>query len=335
MIKIYIYPTAALLVTMLFIQGCGRIIPPELLTNEPTAITQTTATSGGQIIAEGSGTISSTGVCWSTNLQPTVSDQMIESDFSYKYFICNLTGLTPNTTYNLRAFATFDDGTAYGNTVSFVTGPATVTDVDGNSYNVITIGRQLWMAENLKVTHYRNGNAIDYPGSGEPAWQANTTGGYSWYDNDEQTYKDAYGALYNWYAVMNTAGLCPAGWHVPSKGEWSVLFKFLDVDANPNNYPESQIAGGKLKSSRIVPAPHPRWDEPNTGATNDVGFSAFPGGSRFYGSYDGIGQVARWWTASEIISTSAWDVHLSFGHTWAMKNNYLKNGGFSVRCIKD
>jgi uncharacterized protein (TIGR02145 family) len=140
----------------------------------------------------------------------------------------------------------------------------TLTDVDNNTYKVVKIGTQVWMAENLKTTRYNDGSAIPLV-TDNTEWNNLTTPGYSWYNNDSATYAQTYGALYNWYTV-ETGNLCPTGWHVPSDAEWTTLTDYLGGEA---------IAGGKLKETGTA-----HWDSPNTGATDETGFTAFPGGNR-------------------------------------------------------
>ncbi len=149
-----------------------------------------------------------------------------------KHFHSTLTGLNSGTTYYVRAFATNSEGTAYGNEISFTT-PECIDqpclDIDGNIYKTVQIGTQTWMAENLKTTRYNDGSPIIL-GNGGPAgytkWFDLQEGAYCWYDNDAKTYKDAYGAIYNWHAV-GTGKLCPTGWHVPTYSEWTTLITFL------------------------------------------------------------------------------------------------------------
>jgi uncharacterized protein (TIGR02145 family) len=194
-----------------------------------------------------------------------------------------------------------------------------ITDVDDNVYTSVTIGSQVWMAENLKTTKYNDGNEI--LGTGE-AWAGTDTGAYCWYDNDVLTYKNVYGALYNWYAV-NTGKLCPKGWHVPSDAEWTTLTTFLGGDL---------VAGGKLKEKGTV-----HWNSPNSGATNETGFTALPGGQFRAGQFNNIGHDGIWWSAttsddSEIL---AWWRLMSAGTTAVIREDYSKRGGYSVRCLKD
>lgn len=140
--------------------------------------------------------------------------------------------------------------------------PPTVTDYDGNVYQTVLIGDQCWMMENLKVTHYRNGDPIPHVTDGV-TWGNLTSGAYCNYNNDEGNVA-TYGRLYNWYAVDDSRNIAPAGWHVPSDAEWQTLVDYLGGDA---------VAGGKMKEAGTT-----HWASPNTGATNESGFTALPGG---------------------------------------------------------
>jgi uncharacterized protein (TIGR02145 family) len=148
-----------------------------------------------------------------------------------------------------------------------------VKDIDGNVYTAITIGTQIWMGENLKTTRYNDKTEIPNVVS-NVLWQELTSGAYSWYDHDESTYKKAYGGLYNWYAA-NSGKLCPVGWRLPTPEDWTTLSDFLGGD---------EIAGGKLKETGTT-----HWSSPNTGATNETGFTGLPTGLRESdGTFDGI-----------------------------------------------
>ncbi len=199
------------------------------------------------------------------------------------------------------------------------------TDFDNNSYPVVTIGDQTWMAENLKVSHYRNGDSIPNV-TGYMQWDGLNTGAYCWYDN-EISWKDIYGALYNWYAVIDSRGLCPAGWHTPTNTEWTILSDYLGGIS---------IAGGKMKSTRKQPDTHPRWTTPNTGATNESGFTGLPGGIRdIGGSCYEMGPSGYFWSSSEFSSFGAFYSYLSFDSSILFKTAYTKEIGRSVRCLRD
>ena len=196
----------------------------------------------------------------------------------------------------------------------------TVTDVDGNVYNTITIGSQVWMKENLKTTRYRNGDLI--PNVTDPTqWYNITTGAYCDYENDPVN-SATYGRLYNWFAV-NSGNLAPAGWHIPSDAEWTTLENYLG---------DAATAGGKLKETGTA-----HWQSPNADATNQTGFTALPGGYRSStGSFYEITYKGEWWT-----STTGSDISygyyrfLDFNIGFILRDEDYKVDGNSVRCIRD
>lgn len=201
----------------------------------------------------------------------------------------------------------------------------TITDIDGNVYPTVVIGSQEWMAENLKVTHYRNGEEIPNI-MANTEWCILSSGAYCWYNNDT-SWKDLYGALYNWYAVDNSRGLCPDGWHVPADNEFTILTDLLGGE---------DLAGGKLKSARTSPDIHPRWDSPNTGATNESGFSVLPGSIRGNsGMFDYIGTNCYFWSSTESTSNVAWYRKLYFYQSSVGRSDFGKRIGGSVRCLRD
>jgi len=195
----------------------------------------------------------------------------------------------------------------------------TITDIDGNNYNIVTIGTQIWMAENLKTSKYNDGASIPLV-TGSSAWFNLTTPGYCWYDNDAATYKNTYGALYNWYTV-DYGMLCPTGWHVPTDAEWTTLENYLGG---------SSVAGGKLKANT-------QWDSPNTGATNESGFTALPGGCRFGdGAFSNTGKIGFWWSATrEDIENFPVSRIMEYNFSNVFSEPNYESYGFSVRCIKD
>ena len=206
-----------------------------------------------------------------------------------------------------------------------------LTDVDGNNYSVVAIGNRCWMKENLKTTHYNDGTPIS-TGLNNNDWQNTLSGAYSDYNNDS-TISAVYGRLYNWYAVANPAGLCPTGWHVPSDADWSLLVKYIDPQADTFCLActQSQVAGGMMKSTGTQ-----YWLSPNTGATNQSGFSGLPAGNRnFNGTFNNIGSSGYWWSATELSSAIAWDRNLFYNGGDEYRVNYYKVFGFSVRCLRD
>jgi uncharacterized protein (TIGR02145 family) len=192
-------------------------------------------------------------------------------------------------------------------------------DSDGNSYDVVRIGNQIWMAENLKTAQYNDGTDIPLI-SDYKAWSELASPGYCWYRNDNGSYKADYGALYNGYSV-STGKLCPVGWHVPSIEEWMILVNFAGEN----------LAGGNLKEIGTK-----YWMSPNFGATNTSGFTALPGGSRGgYGTYFDEGLRGHWWSISEGDSFSLRGISLASSNTKVTLSSDNKKSGLSVRCIKD
>lgn len=297
---------------------------PTLTTTTISNITNTTASSGGNITNQGSSAVTARGICWSTSQNPTISNSKTTDGNGTGNFTSNLTGLTTNTTYYVRAYATNTNGTAYGNQQSFTTtgvlaNCGTVTDIDGNVYNTVTIGTQCWMVENLKTTKYNDGTVIPNV-TDNTAWINLATGAWCYYNNDLNN-NAVYGKLYNWYTV-STGKLAPTGWHVPSDAEWTTLTDYLGG---------SSVAGNKMKSSSSL------WT-PYTGIvnTNSSGFSGLPAGSRGYdGSYGSKGDGGDFWTSTGDGTGYAWFRYLNSFNSVAGRINYYKSVGISVRCVKD
>lgn len=196
----------------------------------------------------------------------------------------------------------------------------TVADIDANVYSTITIGAQVWMKENLKTTHYRNGDVIPNI-TGVSAWVGLTTGAYCNYNNDN-TIVATYGRLYNWYTIADDRNICPVGWHVPSKTEWDTMIDHLGG---------TSVAGGKMKETGTF-----HWENPNTGATNSSGFSALPGGQRASdGSFGDLKHYGIFSIATEKNNTEVWSPSLYYESSQAYNYYDSKKSGFSVRCLKD
>jgi len=199
----------------------------------------------------------------------------------------------------------------------------TVTDYDGNVYHVLKTGSQDWLAENLKVTHFSDGSAIDKI-KGSTAWEEtseNERAAYCDYKNNEAN-SAVYGRLYNFFAVNDPRGLCPEGWHVASDEEWLSLTGGTGGDS---------IAGGILKETGLT-----HWKAPNTDAVDSFGFSALPGGFRWFSGYfEGLKLRGVWWTSSCANDVDAVTRYIDYQAPDCMKDLNNKRHGASVRCVRD
>jgi uncharacterized protein (TIGR02145 family) len=334
-----IFPLLVMGVFFVFASSCkkGDGDIPVLSTTVVTEITQTTANGGGNITSDGGEVVTARGVCWSTNQTPTISDNKTTDGVGAGNFTSSINELTANTKYYVRAYATNKNGTGYGNEVYFTTQQGIITGSltdsrDGTVYQTVKIGNQVWMAENLKYLPSVVGPATvsietpyyyvyGYNGSDVNAAKATTN--YS-----------TYGVLYNWPAAMNGSassttnpsgvqGVCPAGWHLPSEAEWTELADY---------HGGTGVAGGKLKATGTV-----HWKIPNTGATNEAGFAALPGG-RFYDvdlTFDDIREKGNWWSATQESYSHAWALNITYNFTYLFTYGRNKSVGISVRCVKN
>jgi len=339
-----IYMTSAFSVRCLkdSVSGGGLVSWSTVITTSITSNTIMGAITGGNVTSDGGASVTARGVAYGTIQNPTTANSTTSNGTGTGTFSSTLTGLSPSTTYYVRAYATNSVGTSYGNELIFATsatnlacGTSTVSDVDNNAYNTVQIGNQCWTQSNLKVSKYRNGDFIP-TGLINSAWQNTTSGAYAIYTDDP--YNDAlYGKLYNHYAVTDSRGLCPTGWHVPTDGEWKVLTKYLDLSADTNTTSStvSTTAGGTLKGTVMQPTPG-GWNPPNTGATNSSGFTAPPGGLRsFNGVFSDIASNGYWWSSSVSSGSSAWNRGLNNTASNIYRSNINRTFGFSVRCLND
>lgn len=322
-------------IALVFI-GCENNEPETaaIVTEEVKNVTAISAESGGKIIAEGSDEVLSRGICWSKIQNPTLSDSVLMDSDGLSSFTNNILHLNAKQTYYVRAFLITSHDTLYGNQVEFTTPDyilfnpeleyGTVTDIDGNVYKTITIGTQTWMAENLKVTRFRNGEAIaNETDLNKWGHFQITTSAWCWYNNDISN-KQVYGALYNWYAASDPRNIAPEGWHVSSAEDWQTLAQYLGGYGN--------ASGNRLKETTTA---HWRLWDFNRLASNNTGFTALAGGKVASPSFGFMGlglDYAYFWT-----STGTWD-----GSTccYLSSNISLDNlqpncRGFSVRCVKD
>lgn len=329
-----------LFVVALVFTGCENNEPEAavLVTEEVKNVTAISAESGGKIIEEGKHEALSRGICWSKIQNPTLSDSVSMDTEGLSSFSHTILHLNAKQTYYVRAFVITSQDTLYGNQVEFTTPDyilfnpeleyGTVTDIEGNVYKTITIGTQTWMAENLKVTRFRNGEVVaNETDLNKWGHFQMTTSAYCWYNNDISN-KQVYGALYNWYAASDPRNLAPEGWHVSSEEDWQTLAQYLGGGISPFYYAD----GNRLKETSTA---HWRQVDFNRLASNNTGFTALPGGkvaSPPFGFMDlGYGW-AYFWT-----STGTWDGSTCCYVGTSISLDALEPNcrGFSVRCVKD
>ena len=302
--------------------------------------------------------VTTRGVCWSaTQTTPTIAGDKVTNGSGVGSFTTNITGLEPGTLYYVRAYATNNHGTAYGNTMTFTTfedaselaaaceGNSIVQDYDGNVYNTVKIGNQCWTRENMRATHYSDDSvAISVQGS-----KYSATIGYCYPPNKKQYNVAKYGYLYNWYAATKgvsvdscpggVQGICPNGWHIPSDQEWETLIRFTRLnhycngDTLNNSKALAAETGWKTYSTLCTPGNNPEYN-------NSTGFSAMPAGwnsTSTEGRYAYFGQCSFIWSSSlkgswgsmyEIIYSNKQVVHAS-GEVPS------KTRGISVRCLRN
>jgi uncharacterized protein (TIGR02145 family) len=331
---------------------------PTVVTSNVSIITSTTASLGGNVTSDGGASVTSRGIVWSINPNPTISLSTKTNDGTgIGSFNSIATNLIPNTTYYVKAYATNIGGTGYGDDVEFFhtikdttidcgiafspisklglnnigvpcSGVPSIKDIDGNNYNTVQIGNQCWLKENLKTTRYQDGTLIPIDNSGGSdgrngeTWSKRTIGARTIYGNNQNNL-NIYGYLYNWYAVKDSRGLCPSGWHVPTGLEWTTLATFLGSNA-----------GDKMKSTT-------GWAG-YKGVSNSSGFSALPGGYRlgdsgYNGSFGVMFFSGKWWSDTNdfnfnnmAISLSLW-CHIDYLTSMSFRKDY----GLSIRCLKN
>jgi uncharacterized protein (TIGR02145 family) len=298
---------------------------PVVVTFSVTGITQDSAICGGDVTNDENSKIIARGVCWSKSQMPAISDSHTTNGTDTGSFTSKISGLSLNTAYYVRAYATNGVGTSYGDQVSFITDDSTniqscpglpSVTYGGKTYHTLLIGTQCWMKENLNI-----GTRIDGIYNQDP-----TSGQIEKYCyNDAESYCDTYGGLYQWNEMMQGSatpgaqGICPSGWHIPTNTEWSLLI---------SNLGGVNSAGGNMKSNT-------GWNN-NGNSSNSSGFTAVPAGLRYYyGSFAHLGDYEYFWTSQPHDTTSSWYWNLNYLNTVVSQNFDLNTLGFSVRCIKN
>jgi uncharacterized protein (TIGR02145 family) len=292
--------------TIVIISSESKVELPTVETTAIISISENSALCGGNVVADGGGSVTSRGVCWNTSGSPTTANSKTVNGMGVGIFTSSLFGLTPNTTYYVRAYATNAVGTTYGNQLSFKTGvggcpTGAFTDSrDGKTYKTIVIGTQTWMAENLAYLPSVTSMSV---------WSETTP---CYYVNDLAQY----GVLYNWPAALNA---CPVGWHLPSDAEWDVMAVYLGG---------REVAGGKMKTVL-------GWRSPNAAATNESCFSALPAGGFNHGYFFNTSERGYWWTSTAIDQEIVWARSAYYNIPELYRFFYYRPAGYSVRCLKN
>jgi uncharacterized protein (TIGR02145 family) len=352
------FSNIALITVWLFLSGCAKEEPKELAavtTIEITQVTRDTAQGGGEITDDGGAAITRRGVVWSAAENPSMNnkDGSTTDGAGTGRFKSDITRLSPGTTYFVRAYVESAAGMAYGNQVSFTTlleddgKVGSLTDVDGNIYQTVFIGGREWMAENLVVTRYNDGEIIP-TGLDDNHWFTTTSGAYSVYPHsgidDMDSHSEvlaAYGALYNWYAV-DTGRLCPVDWEVPSDEDWKSLEGHADTMYGTGHVEWDTIqwrghdAGQRLRATYDFGFSLKSIEEALPVRGTDIfGFTALPGGFRnFIGPFFDHGNYGYWWSSTEENEYLAW--MRSMGVISLIRRDAPgKTNGFSVRCIRE
>jgi uncharacterized protein (TIGR02145 family) len=320
---------------------------PIVATVSVSEITTTSALVGGNIISDFGSPITERGICWSINTNPAISDNKTISETADTAFSVNITGLTPNITYYLRAYAINGVGTGYGDELILKTYTDTITDIDENVYFTVTIGDQIWMAENLKTTKYNNGDPIGTTIPADKDITAENNPEYQWAaGNGDEANVAIYGRVYTWFTVNDNRKLCPSGWHVATDLDWGTLEVWLNNNGykydGSTNYEAYNKLGKSLASTILWVKSEVEGSIGNTDYPtyrNKSGFSALPVGARnTKGQFTPLGLQAVWWTSTlDIFNPEvAWARIMNHDNDYILKNGYLKvDLANSVRCIKD
>ena len=292
---------------------------PQLTTRSISSITKHESVSGGTIVSDGGLEILAKGIVWSKNREPNISmSTKTNEGGGTSTFISKLTNLAADTRYFVRAYATNDAGTEYGQEQTFMTEKEAVV-FSGS----VSIGSQVWQTKNLNVDRFRNGDPIPEAKTKEEWDAAEKRGQPAWcyYENNASN-GSIYGKLYNWYAATDSRGICPSGWHLPSDKEWTALTNYLGGE---------NVAGSKMKATGTA-----YWQTSNIGVTNESGFSALPGGYRIYdGSFKGIRNYAFFWSATENGNYFAWYRILTNDTGKVNRYNFDNSFVASVRCLRN
>jgi uncharacterized protein (TIGR02145 family) len=309
---------------------------PIILNGGFTDATQTSVIVKGVVVEPGTSPITAKGVCWSNNPGPTLADHFTIEGSGIDAFYTNIDGLEAGSLNYARLYATNSHGTAYSDEWKFWTLYGTVTDIDGNIYPTVRLGEQEWTSRNLMTTRYNDGTQIPNL-TANNEWISTTEGACCWYSNDENSYREPYGALYNWYAATNPLGICPKGWSVPTDSQWKILEIYLGMPIEDANSTWSDRGTDQGNQLRMVSSDF--WYYAfGYGNLNNTAFNAVGSGQRrtWDGYYILRRQGSYYWSATETETGKPWNRSLSHDEPGISRlSGNDKTDGMSIRCIKN
>jgi uncharacterized protein (TIGR02145 family) len=303
----------------------SNIVLPVVKTYAPLFISSSVATVGFVVESDGGSKILDCGIYIGLTASPETTGTRLSVASDTGTFVFQVNGLIAGSQFYMKAFAKNSKGDGLSDQVTF-TAPAKITDYDNNSYETVTILNQMWMAENLKATHFQNGDPLGTTTVSTFDISGESTPKYQWAYGGDETNTPVYGKLYTYYAITDSRKVCPSGWHVPTDSEWMTL--------------ENALGGYTIAGSSLKEAGNTHWISPyNADATNISCYKALPGGFRNSASgansFSSIGNYGYWWSSTEVDPSNAWVRTLYVQSTQLSRNSFSKKGGASVRCLKD
>jgi uncharacterized protein (TIGR02145 family) len=294
---------------------------PLVKTWDPLFISSTVGTIGFSVQSDGGSKILDCGIYVSELINPETSGTKLQIGADTGVFVIQLSGLSPNTEFYMKGYAKNAKGEGLGDQVTFTT-PNTVADFDNNVYETVSIGTQVWMAKNLRTTHFLNGDLIATTTTPTLDISAEPAPKYQWSYSGDDANALTYGKLYTYYTITDTRNVCPAGWHIPTDAQWITLENFL--------------GGFSVAASSLKESGNTHWTTYNTDATDISLYKALPGGNRnSTGAYSFLNNNGYWWSSTEADASNAWVRSMTVQSTADTRSGFLKKNGASVRCLKD
>jgi uncharacterized protein (TIGR02145 family) len=307
---------------------------PILTKADLSGVTTSSVIIGGNISSDGGSQVIERGVCWSNSQNPTISDNKKTNGSGSGVFQVNVSGLTSNTSYYMRTYATNSLGISYGNELNFKT--FAVIDVDGNGYHSVTFGDQIWLTENLKTSKYNNGDLI---GTTFPATlniSSEDTPKYQWIYDLDSNLISTYGRYYTWYAATDDRKICPTGWHLPTPNEFSTMEVYLSANGFEFEGGSGYISKSLASNSgwREYATPGTPGNDQNT--NNRSGFTAAPGGYRIFDyTFGSETMMSAFWTSFPKDDQDAFFQEIGNNYFYLFLTYGNKKNGIPVRCVKD